>query len=178
MKTIPSQEVLLSLFEYNQKTGILRWRIPPSRSSALSGGVAGYVNISGYRHLRIHGVVYLAHRVIWTLCTGEQPPEQIDHLDGDRSNNSWANLRASSHAANQQNRCISSRNKSGYTGVRPSLGKWRAEIRSDGVFRYLGTYDTPELADEAYRAAKKSMHSFQPVTRTTNLRPHNIKETP
>ena len=174
MKPTPNRDALQELFSYDPKTGVLRWRV--DRCGMRACGIAGSLNISGYRHVRIHGVRYLAHRVIWTLCTGEQPPEQIDHLDGNRSNNSWANLRASDHAKNQQNRCISSRNKSGYTGVRPSLGKWRAEIRSDGMFRYLGTYDTPELANDAYLAAKKDLHSFQPVPRTTNLHPHGIKD--
>ena len=166
MKEIPSREILLEKLSYDTKTGLLYWRA--NRGSGVNGGMAGSLNVSGYTHVCINGEKYLAHRVVWMICTGEQPPEQIDHMDGSRSNNRFENLRASTNAKNQQNRRISSSNKSGYMGVRPSLNKWRAEIRSSGVFVYLGTYDTPELADEAYRTAKKKLHSFNPVPRTTN----------
>jgi len=173
IKTIPSREVLLAMLEYDSQTGVLRWRVRSARNVPV-GSVAGSANNGGYWRVRIHGVDYMAHQIIWMMVTGEQPPEQIDHRDGDRANNAWKNLRASTHVGNHQNQGINSNNKSGFTGVSAYREKWRAHIRpGNGGQAYIGIFDTPELAAAAYRAAKRRLHKFQPEQRTTNLRPHN-----
>lgn len=78
--------------------------------------------------------------------------ELCDHKDGNTLNNRRSNLRLADHAGNSRNRRLDKRNKSGYTGVfevRP--GKWAAHLSVSGKLKHLGTYDTPELASEAYK---------------------------
>jgi hypothetical protein len=59
-----------------------------------------------YRRVCERGVRVTAHRLGWRLMTGEWPPGglQIDHKDGDRTNNKASNLRLSTQSQNQYNR--------------------------------------------------------------------------
>ena len=106
------------LFNYDPDTGLLTWKI--SRSSRIKiGQVAGSLKTCNknkpYEHYYLHvgfaeGRI-MNHRIIWEMMTGEPPPRnmQIDHRDGDGTNNRWANLRLASPSQNMGNR---SRNKS------------------------------------------------------------------
>jgi len=92
--------------------------------------------------------------------TGEWPTEQIDHKNGDRTDDSFKNLRQATQAMNQQNmRGPKKGNKSGYLGVCEGQGGlWRATITVNGFQNHLGEYETPLLAHEAYLAAKRIHH--------------------
>ena len=60
----------------------------------------------------------LAHRVIYEMFFGEIPSGKfIDHIDGDRKNNSIHNLRLVDRAGNSRNHKTRSTNTSGFTGV-------------------------------------------------------------
>jgi hypothetical protein len=111
---------------------------------------------SGYRLGAIFNEKHLAHRVIWAMQTGKWPVGDIDHIDGDRLNNRWSNLRLVSHAVNGRNAVLKSSNTSGANGVsyRPDRGKWRARIMVDGREKSLGHFDSYREAVEARRAAQ------------------------
>jgi hypothetical protein len=99
----------------------------------------------------------MLHREILGRILGRTPSrfEMADHIDGNGLNNRRGNIRLATRAQNNANARLASHNKSGYKGVsyyRPS-GKWMACIRADGKTKYLGYYDTPEAAHEAYKAA-------------------------
>jgi len=101
---------------------------------------------------------------------GSWPASQIDHRDGNPSNNAWANIRQATQAQNQRNRGMHKSNRVGLKGVkertrdgRPT-GKFRACIRVDNKQRWLGTFDTPEMAYAAYvQAVKKHYGPFARV---------------
>ena len=91
--------------------------------------------------------------------TGEMPRGDVDHIDGDRANNIWANLRDVSHKANLQNRHGAQKNnKSGFLGVHKRGKKWAASIAVNGRSVSLGRYPTPEDAHHAYLGAKRLLH--------------------
>jgi len=91
------------------------------------------------------------------MC-GEWPSE-IDHINGDKSDNSYRNLREVSRGENMQNKRKAHRNnKTGFLGVAREAGKYRARIRVCGKNRSLGMYDTPQQAHQAYLAAKRELH--------------------
>lgn len=88
---------------------------------------------------------YLEHILIWAWITGDSPTE-IDHINGDRSDNRPSNLRDAGRVLNGRNRVMSSNNVSGYTGVwQRQNGKWETHI----LHKHIGTFHTPE---EAYQA--------------------------
>lgn len=131
-KSLPSQEMLRELFDYDPESGILT-RIK-GKQSAL--GPAGWKHKSGYLAIIIGGNnKFLVHRVIWKWVTGCDP-EVIDHRDRDRSNNRWANLRNCSQTENSGNAVKRARNKSGYKNIsRPPKNEsgWIIQIVRSGV---------------------------------------------
>ncbi len=103
----------------------------------------------------VAGKMYKAHRLAWFYMTGEWPPDQIDHIDGDRDNNRLVNLRKATNAQNGANARLSKNNSSGFKGVSfdTSVGRWRASIRRNRQLHYLGFFNTPEEAHAAYASA-------------------------
>ena len=92
---------------------------------------------------------HLVHRLVAiAFIKKEECRDFVDHIDGDRTNNSLTNLRWCTHKENQQNQSLSKKNTSGFKGVyfHKARQKWRAEIMVDGKLIYLGLFDTIEQA--------------------------------
>lgn len=161
-------ERLRELLAYNPETGELTWlprprEIFPSKRAfntwnARYAGKTAFITTDtpGYRQGRIFGKHYLAHRVAWALVHGEWPAEQIDHVNGIRSDNRLSNLRAVSRAENGRNQKRRSTNTSGVTGVQwVSRGnKWEARIQVAGRNRHLGYFASKDDAIIARKAAE------------------------
>jgi hypothetical protein len=77
---------------------------------------------------------------------------QVDHYDGDRTNNKVENLRWVSHQQNQFN----TKAKGFYFNKR--AGKYQAYITVDRKRIHLGLHDTEEAARAAYLTAKAKYH--------------------
>lgn len=116
---------------------------------------------SGYRNGRIFRRGYLAHRVVWLLHTGAWPSDQIDHINGDRTDNRISNLREATNGENARNQKLKATNKSGACGVRwkAQEGKWEARIKISGREVSLGRFDDISLAIAA-RAKAESKYGF------------------
>lgn len=156
MKTnrLPSQERLKELFRYDPETGQLFWatreesnRVPPrfAGKEALSS-----FSPSGYKRGSIGRVSVRAHRVIFKLVH-DQEPEEVDHINGDRSDNRIANLRASTRRENMANLA---RRRNGELEVpvnviKSKSGMFRSQIHFRGRKCYLGTFATAEEAAAA-----------------------------
>lgn len=157
---LPSQIVLQELFHYEPSTGALTWRRWKG-GTAHAGTTAGTPTPTGYIRVNCCGKLHMAHRLIWKLVTGDEPPEEIDHIDCDGSNNRWNNLRAADRADNAHNTRKPVTNTSGFKGVHwdTSTNRWCAQIkaRSESPI-YLGTFDTPEAAHAAYCRAAVLLH--------------------
>lgn len=102
---------------------------------------------------------YRAHRIIWLMMTGEWPPEEIDHIDHDPSNNRWANLRLASSSQNEINRGVPRNNTSGFKGVffHAKQRRYSAYIKFHGKREHIGMFDTAEEAHAARRAREKEL---------------------
>ena len=144
------------LLAYDPETGILTWKV--RRGRVLAGTEAGFLKrryvctTVGYR-------VYRNHRLAWLIHYGEWPNDQVDHIDGDHSNNRIANLRQADCSVNNQNLRVSrTSNKLGVLGVCIERGKYRGAIEVCGRCRFLGRYDTIEEASNAYLKAKRELH--------------------
>lgn len=167
MRPLPPQSVLLDLLSYDPETGLLTWRERPRKyfrseldwkrwNGHYAGTKAFTADCQGYRHGCIFGQQQRAHRVIWKLVTGEDPPADIDHEDGNRSNNRIANLFPRTRSENCKNQKVRSTNSSGVMGVHwdSRNKKWRAQI-------HIGSFDTLEAAAAARRQAERAL-GFHP----------------
>lgn len=162
-------ERLKELLYYNPETGIFT-RLVSASVGTYAGDIAGNLNADGYVQLCIDYKIYRAHRLAWFYMTGEWPTKQVDHKDGIRSNNVFSNLRSASNAENCQNqRKPHKDSSSGFLGVSKKGYKWRSAITINGKQVVLGYFKTPELASEAYVAAKKNLHPFATSTSHSTL---------
>lgn len=132
------------MFSYDVSSGKLCRRLRTSNRINV-GDEAGWIVQSRrnhYREVRVGGVSYLAHRLVWLICTGEWPRGQIDHQDGNGLNNRFENLRDVPHKFNQRNAAKRYDNTSGVSGVtwHKRSGKWQARITVDGQERSLGLF--------------------------------------
>lgn len=157
---------LRELFEYDADTGIMIRRITVGRRGP-AGAIVGCLTKKGYLSLRVDGQFFLLHRVIFMYVHGKMPAAQIDHINGVKTDNRIANLREATEHENSQNVKVHRDNSSGLLGVswRASNGKWRASIGIDGWHKHLGYFDSKDVAYQAYKAAKRALHKFQPVVR-------------
>lgn len=147
----PTQMKLLSVFNYNEKTGDLTSRL--AVTGKPSGSVVGYQHGQGYLSVFLGGKEYLVHRIIWLMKTGYWP-KQVDHKNHNRSDNRWTNLREVVSRDNQLNTGLKRNNSSGVNGVRllPS-GRYCAYVMINRKQLSLGSYDTLDEAKAARKAA-------------------------
>lgn len=151
-----TQEFLRSILSYNPETGELT-RISTPRKD-LVGKRADHVNQAlGYRVVGIGSDrTFWAHRVIFMMVYGRWPV-QVDHINGDRSDNRLCNLREASKAENMRNRGPQKNNTSGVPGVywATRLEKWTAGIKVDRRKIWLGNFDSFDEAVAARKSAER-----------------------
>ena len=164
-KRILTQSELKEQLHYEPDTGIFT-HIPKKRNKRKSL-IAGFESKEKYLCIGLNGKYYKLHRLAWLYVYGEFPKNSLDHINGIRSDNRIINLREATYAENCQNIAIYSNNSTGYMGVTyfKNNKKYGAQISFNGINRYLGLYETAELAHEAYLKAKESLHKFNPVPR-------------
>jgi hypothetical protein len=166
-KTDITAAYLQSIMDYDPETGSLRWKhradASPEWNSNHAGKPAGASHKRGYRRIKIDRREYQAHRLVWLWVTGNWPQAEIDHINLDRADNRFCNLRAASRSQNKMNKPRQSNNTSGFKGVswNRSRQKWLAQIKHDGQVRYLGFFDDPSAAHAVYcEAADKYFGEF------------------
>jgi hypothetical protein len=160
VKTDLTAQRLREVFDYNPETGLFT-RLT-SRGPAKAGELLGAKsNSRGYCLIGIDYEQYGAHRLAWLHVHGEWPKHFIDHIDGNPLNNRIANLRDVPHGTNMENQRQARRDNkaTGLLGVKVRMaGRFQARIQVSGETRYLGTFNTPEEAHQAYLAGKRQLH--------------------
>ncbi|MDQ7776289.1 HNH endonuclease [Paracoccus aminovorans] len=182
-RLFPSPEALRQLIRYEPDTGHLLWkergpewfiagegRYTANRAARVwNSKYARKVAIdcldpsNGYRKGTVLDTRVYAHRVIWALQVGAWPDGDIDHINGNRADNRWENLRSVPRKINARNTKRRETNTSGMMGVSQygAHGRWRARIMADGKTTNIGCFDTYEAACEARQAAEAAM-GFHP----------------
>ena len=145
-----TQARLKELLHYDPETGNFTWLV--ARGATTAGRRAGGPVSYGYRGIRVDSVLHREHRLAWLYMLGDDPTCDIDHVNRDRSDNRWSNLRLASRSDNLLNQGLSSRNTSGHRNVvwDRRAGSWRVEAQVRGRRTYLGSFSV--LSEAAARA--------------------------
>jgi hypothetical protein len=153
---------LRQTFDYDPDTGqfVWKWRddvgLQWNRKNA--GKIAGHVSVKGHVHLMINKRRFYAHRLAWLYMTGTYPSEDVDHINGVKSDNRFSNLREASRTENNYNRKIQRNNKVGVKGVYPHKDRFKSQLVVDGKIKHIGVFKTVEEAQAAYQEAVKKYH--------------------
>lgn len=144
---------LRELLDYDPETGVFTWKFrenaPKQWNVRYAGKEAGNIEPRGYRRIRLNGRCYYAHRIAWIMQ--EMPStKDIDHINGDRTDNRMANLRAATRSQNIFNQRRNDPRKGVHWNTKRQ--RWIAQIVCKGEHYWLGEHTTPEAAAQAYRA--------------------------
>lgn len=142
---------VLNDFAYDESSpSKLKWVC--TRNGVCIGDNAGSLHSNGYYSVNVFKSAYLCHIVVYLLHNGTIPDGlEIDHFDGDSSNNVIGNLRAVTSSINSQNKKIRKTNNSGYIGISYRSGKhpgWRARVTMNGVVHSKSFHINDELTKE------------------------------
>jgi len=156
VRELPELEKLNKQFHYDFATGLLYRKKLRSGSFVLKE-VGSPLN--GYVVVGSGGATYYAHRIIWKMMAGEDFSGEIDHINGDRSDNRIENLRQVSKQENRKNRKRPKSNTTGHMGI--SWNKrscaYRVRLAVNKKTHYLGYYK--EL-DDAIKAWEKGREYY------------------
>lgn len=154
-----TQSRLKELLDYDPETGVFTRRT--MRGGYPAGTRAGTRHNAGYWQIVVDRKFHLGHRLAFLWMTGAWPEHEVDHINGDRSDDRWVNLREQTHQQNIHNMgALPRHNTSGFLGVDwvKKVGAWRANITVNRKLKFLGHFPTPELAHAAYLKAKDELH--------------------
>lgn len=180
MKNIIEPVQLRELLQYDAESGRLFWRerdvslftdgrYAATRNAAIwntrYAGAEAFTCASshGYLHGTIFARHFSAHRVAWALYYGEWPQNDIDHINGIRTDNRISNLRDVTVLENRRNAAIPRSNTSGVMGVcwREAEAKWFAYIQVNRKFVNLGFHAEFSAAVDARKTAE-ARYGFHP----------------
>ena len=145
-----TQAELRFRFNYDPETGLFTYKVATSNNLCSKiGNVAGTLRDGKYLVIVMDGYHYYSHRLAWFYTYGKWPSGELDHKNTIKTDNRIDNLRPAS-GRNQQNVSVRQDSKTGFKGVTPFKGKFKAQIYRDYKPYYLGLYDTAEEAYAAY----------------------------
>ena len=147
------QATLKCLLRYDPLTGEFRWN-----SGTHKHRRAGTLSSTGYVKIVVQGKEYQAHRLAVLCMTGKLPTQDVDHMNCNRADNRWINLRVVARRINAHNRAGANRNnRSGWAGVHSFRGgRWVAQIAPPHKAKqHLGIFNSPEEAHLVYLMAKE-----------------------
>lgn len=145
------------LFFYNSLDGSLEWK--KRRVGVRKDMKVASIDTHGYLQVKINGRTYQAHRVVFLMFNMRWPKNQIDHINGCRTDNRIENLREVTCQENRRNSKLRCDNKSGYSGIHwiERDKKWSARIRIGGKLCQLGYFVKKDDAIAARKSAEKEL---------------------
>jgi hypothetical protein len=160
-KPLPPVGVLHALFSLDRETGVLTWNVD-RRGHIRRGMVAGSLKPDGRRTIKISQRVFKAHRIVYAMAYGVDPGDfEIDHKDGDNTNNAPDNLRPATTAQNGQNRQRHIRtNTTGHRNVYwdPATKSWLVHVTAFKKVHHIGRFRDQMQAVEAAHNARVRLH--------------------
>lgn len=155
-----TQKEIMEYLEYDPDSGIFTAR-KRHGTRWIEGKQVGHKNKAGYITVSLLGKIRKAHRLAWIYVHGEDIENyEIDHVNGDKSDNRICNLRLSTHQQNMFNMKKKSTNNSGVKGVHfdRRCNKWRAQTSINKKRVHLGLFDTRQAAQRRMVDFMKENH--------------------
>lgn len=172
------QEYLKELFDYDAEEGCLYWKersidhfVSPEQQCFVNKRWAGKkagTSIGKYPYsiVRIKGIKYRSHRVIWVWHYGAISNGLImDHINGKKKDNRIENLQLCTPSDNNRKRELRKDNTSGVTGVCFDIlrGTWVVRLKIRNKNKHIGYFVNKKDAIVARLAAEKEYYgSFAP----------------
>ena len=153
-----NQSSLKELVLYDPETGIFVWK--KGRAGASAGKKIGCLKPSGYIVALVNGKLHRLHRLAWLYTTGEWPKHEIDHINGNRSDNRFCNLREATKAQNNWNKKVRKDSKVGVKNViyYPKWGAYYVRITANKITQNFGPFKTKDEAEKVSLEKRKEIH--------------------
>lgn len=156
-RTYPTQADIKKVVDYDPETGIFTWRErdlsywKPGRHQQMNcitwnaqykGKPAGCIT-DRYVRVTINKRPFQAHRLAWIYMNGDEPFGDMDHINTNKGDNKYSNLRISTRPQNMHNYLLCKSNTSGVRGLSWNKGllRWEVDIKVDGKNIHLGIYE-------------------------------------
>ena len=147
-------------FVYDPASGIIFWR--RTFYGRQAGTRADYLRASGYRAVSANKAHLRAHRVAVFLMTGSWPLTGlvVDHINQDKQDNRWGNLRVVSKATNRINSFKRFRKEHPFAYKQNPKGRrpWCGKITLGNEPCIVGWFETEMEAHEAVTAYLRERH--------------------
>lgn len=167
-----TQDQLRRTLDYDPETGVFTHVAP--RKKCRVGARAGSGKRGGYRSIVIARRRYYEHQLAFLYMTGDFPRRMVDHINREKDDNRWGNLREATPGENALNAPLRATNTSGFRGVRKTRNgkRWMARGKLNGVCSHIGVFDS---AEEAAAAAEQWRVSKFGEYATLNTPPHSLR---
>jgi hypothetical protein len=157
-QSLLNQELLKELVNYDPNTGVFAWKkIRPGVSSSKK---FGSLKPSGYIVVLINKKLYRLHRLAWLYMTGEWPENEIDHINGNKADNRFCNIRKATKAENNWNKKV---RKDSTTGVKnvlyyPKYQSYYVRITANKIAHSFGPFKTKDQAALVAKEKRAEIH--------------------
>lgn len=153
-----TQKELKEEIIYHPETGLFFWRV--FKSGRKMDRAVGAVTGAGYLVTTFHYKQYSLHRLAFLYMLGSFPDGMVDHIDCNKLNNRWDNIRLATIFENAQNKPLGHTNNSGFKGVcwDRTNNRWKASINFNGKAKHLGMFKEKEDAANCVRSFREQVH--------------------
>lgn len=157
----PTLDYLKTRVRVDVDTGRVFWIDATKHHANLVGKEAGSIrrsshNDKSYWCVKVDSVGIKRSHLVFLFATGNWPMLQIDHVNGDSLDDRKSNLREATATQNAWNHKHRSKKSTTPMGVRMiASGRFQARIAVEKKQIVIGTFDTPDQAEQAYQQKRK-----------------------
>lgn len=138
------KDIINDCLEYDPSSGVIKWKYSKGLR-VKKGDMAGWINReNGYRLIQINNMSFMYHRIAWFLYYGKFPDKFIDHINGNRLDNSIKNLRQVTKSENNYNKVF--HRNGNVRGVIRTKGRFHIKIGNKYIATRWSLKEANELA--------------------------------